>query len=204
MSAYNLSVYIPRISINTTEEYVKKVFENHLLALVNRVDFVPLVEEDKTLNKPPGLQANFQSAFVHFDGYYFSENSKDMYNTVFEEGQFYKFQPGSDSKEYWILLKNNNPIPATRLNIHQVVENHRILEEKVLLQEQEIAELKNTINQIRYENDIRHAKMEQEINAAFEFINQMRFALPKKTKTVADYPSYNLFRNEPTILTPWM
>jgi hypothetical protein len=201
MSAYNLSLYIPRISINATEEYVKKVFKNHSLALVNRVDFIP-IEEDKP--KPPGLEVKFQSAFVHFEGYFFSENSKEMYETVFEEGELYKFQPDVDSKEYWLLLKNNNPIPATRLNLHQVVENHRILEEKVLSQVQEIAELKNTINQIRYENDIRYAKMEQEINAAFEFIHQMRFALPKKTKSDTYYPTYNLFRNEQTVVTPWM
>jgi len=37
-------------------------------------------------------------------------------------------------------------VPATKLNVHQIVENHRILEKTVMDQAKEIAELKAMIS----------------------------------------------------------
>jgi hypothetical protein len=173
MSSYNLSVYIPRLNINVTEDYVKQVFRNQHVAIVERVDFIPIV------SPAPGLEKDLQSAFVHFDAYFYDEKTDDMYEKVFEQCSSWKFYPDDNSDEYWLLLKNNKPVQATNLNIHQIAENHRILEEKVSVQENHIQELYNTINFIRYDHEQRLTRLEEELAGAYEFINQMRYSLVK-------------------------
>jgi hypothetical protein len=65
------------------------------------------------------------SAFIHFSStYYLFENIKN--------GTVWRI-PINDN-EYWICLLNRNPVPRTYMNIHQVVENGRYLEN--LIQEQ--------------------------------------------------------------------
>jgi hypothetical protein len=85
---------------------------------VKRVDFCAI----------EGLD-DYCSAFVHF--MYYMENTYvyDMLSLL-ERGHSQKLQVSPS--EYWILLKNNNPVPETRLNMHQVAENARLLEERVL------------------------------------------------------------------------
>jgi hypothetical protein len=38
-------------------------------------------------------------------------------------------------------MNNKMAVPATNLNVHQIVENHRILEQTVMAQAKQIAEL---------------------------------------------------------------
>jgi uncharacterized coiled-coil protein SlyX len=170
---YNLSVYIPRLNNNVTEDFIKQVFKYKHIAIVERVDFVPVI------NPAPGFEDHSMSAFVHFDGYYYHDKTDEMYEAVFEKGESWKFYPYSDSNEYWLLLKNHNPVKPTNLNIHQLAENHRILEETVAVQAQYIEELYHNINFIRYENDQRLTRLEEELAGAYEFINQMRYSLVK-------------------------
>ena len=70
--SYNLSVYIPRVNNNVTEDYVKEVFRNHHIAIVERVDFVEVI-------KPaPGFEDKSMSAFVHFDAYFYDDKTDEM------------------------------------------------------------------------------------------------------------------------------
>ena len=171
--SYNLSVYIPRVNNNVTEDYIKQVFRNHHIAIVERVDFVEVV------NPAPGFEDKSMSAFVHFDAYFYDDKTDEMYESVFENGKSWKFYPDPNSNEYWLLLKNHNPVQATKLNIHQLAENHRILEEAGAIQSQYIQELYHTINFIKYENEQRLTRLEEELAGAYEFINQMRYSLVK-------------------------
>jgi hypothetical protein len=171
--SYNLSVYIPRINNNVTEEFVKQSFMTQHIGIVNRVDFVPII------SPAPGLADSYESAFVHFDGYYYDERTDEMYEKVFEQGKSWKFYPIPSSTEYWLLLKNNNPVHPTKLNIHQLAENHRILEESASIQSQYIQELYNTINFIKYKHELSLTRLEEELAGAYELINQMRYSLVK-------------------------
>jgi hypothetical protein len=46
------------------------------------------------------------------------------------------------NNEYWVLLKNKSPVQESKLNIHQVVENARILQGVVDAQAEEIKALR--------------------------------------------------------------
>jgi hypothetical protein len=168
MNTYNLSIYIPRVNNNITEEFVKQTFRSQQIGIVNRVDFVQIV------SPAPGLSDGCQSAFVHFDGYYDSEETDNMYKAVFEEDSSWKFYPIPSSPEYWLLLKNKNPVQPTKLNIHQLAENHRILEEAAAIQSQHIQEQLNTINFIKYKYDIRLTRLEEEVLGLYEIIKELR------------------------------
>jgi len=167
-----MSIYIPRIHNSYDENYINSVMQFFMIGTVKRVDFCAI----------EGIE-DYCSAFIHF--MYYMDNSY-VYEMLIslEQGHSQKLQIAP--KEYWILLKNNNPVTDTRLNIHQVVENARLLEEHVLslessnlkqeqqifdLQgqvnrlEQTLSQLMNSINNIEKEDkDLRAINWEQQIN----------------------------------------
>jgi hypothetical protein len=92
-----------------------------------RVDFVPRkIQSDTT-----------KSAFVHIDWPYLDLWMDSMRD---EKGQVKIFARPPVSyichSDYWFLHVAHNPIPDTELNIHQLAENARLLEEKVTTQEE--------------------------------------------------------------------
>lgn len=149
----NVSIYIPRMSIVWSENNVKNIMSRMGLGTVTHVDFTPI-------NKKPGFGEEFDtrvmSAFVHFmdpvlcaDGkhYWMSGAPIGEFWTKIANGDSYKLQV--TSSEYWICLKNKNPIKRTLMNIHQVVENGRHLENLITEQAAEIKNLKDTVNSLR-------------------------------------------------------
>lgn len=146
MTSYT-SIYIPRMSTIHTVESIKNVMSSYRIGTVERVDFTPI-------NKKPGFGENVDdvvmSAFVHFSdpllGYdncynYMSDSylgNNDFWDDI-ACNQPYKLQ--ITRTEYWICLKNKNPIQYTMMNIHQVVENGRHLEKLVEEQNNKIQEL---------------------------------------------------------------
>jgi hypothetical protein len=154
------SIYVPRMSASWTEDEVKFIMTSYKLGIVTYVDFVPV-------NKKPGfvenIDKNIKSAFIHFSdpvltncgAYYISGElppriKMDMPTMTFWSkiglGESYKLYVSKD--EYWICLKNKNPIQRTLMNIHQVVENGRHLESLVTAQDAEIKNLKDTITEL--------------------------------------------------------
>ena len=122
------SIYIPRISSDNTEETVKTAFLQQI-GEVTRVDFANLVAT-------PGVTqtANrFMKAFVHLNAVYDANLVE-----VLDGGGQYRMHPEANSMNarrrdiYWILVKNHKPIPDTKLNIHQIAENHTLLEKLVV------------------------------------------------------------------------
>lgn len=135
------------MSIHHNEDSIKYHMEHHGIGDVIHVDFTPI-------NKKPGFGENVnevvKSAFVHFsDPWLCSEKlyrfqyRTFMRNTDFWEtiaiGQSYKLQV--NPTEYWLCLKNKNPVQRTMMNIHQVVENGRHLEGLVEEQTNKIEQL---------------------------------------------------------------
>lgn len=151
MNSY-VSIYIPRMSTVWTEYGVKIVMERMKVGTVSYVDFTPI-------HKKPGFGEDIDSvmsAFVHFEDPLFGMDGKyhcmsgfplNEFWTAIENGKSYKIQ--ACPEEYWICLKNKNPIKRTLMNIHQVVENGRYLENLVTSQAEEIKNLKETVDNLR-------------------------------------------------------
>ena len=119
----NFSLYIPRLFVSYTENAVKNIFLELEIGLVSRVDFVPIEFMRKE---------TMQSAFVHFNQIFdYSFLAQSIVHHIAELKTGYRIYPVIHSSEYWILAPNLKPIPETRLNIHQVTENARLLQEKV-------------------------------------------------------------------------
>jgi|LauGreDrversion2_2_1035103.scaffolds.fasta_scaffold02344_1 hypothetical protein len=144
------SIYIPRMMTSWTEKGVIDVMERFSIGLVNRVDFTPV-------NAGPGFRESaddtVMSAFVHFDFPYIMEdkryqlygmdNCNNMFWKTIEEDNAYRLQ--ISRREYWICLKNRDPVPRTRMNIHQIVENCRFLENIVATQNAKIYRLEQLL-----------------------------------------------------------
>lgn len=129
------SFYIPRLALRYNQELVSAVFERFYIGRVYRVDFVEI----------PG-NANFQSAFVHMEIIYDVPTTDIIIDTVFHQNKPYKIRPelfGGTAK--WTLLRNKNPITETRLNIHQLADNAKLLERQVREQEERIYKLESII-----------------------------------------------------------
>jgi len=132
------SIYIPRMSVKHDEEFVRHIFGLFRIGMVSRVDFTPI-------NKKPGFVENvdsiWKSAFVHLHEIHLIEptvpaNSdepeyeynKEAWESI-SSGNSYKIQVSPF--EYWICLKNKKQVQKSLMNIHQVVENGRHLENLV-------------------------------------------------------------------------
>ena len=144
------SIYIPRMSRFWTEERIREIMTDPkigFIGFVSHVDFTPI-------NKKPGFGEDIDkvvmSAFIHFSN--LSDYEEDYYSNYLNEkfwsaiinGGSYKLQVSPS--EYWICLKNKNPIQRTLMNIHQVVENGRHVENLVQEQAKKIEELERKLD----------------------------------------------------------
>lgn len=118
------SFYIPRVYMDTTEQYVKYIFNMAGVGMPYRVDFTPC-------GKVSGFKEDtqysiYKSAFVHFHLFY--EGADSVISFVgLHAGMFQTIE----LEPYWRILKNRNPVMSTMMNRHQIVANCCILEEKV-------------------------------------------------------------------------
>lgn len=164
MSTVTRCVYVPRmLNYHTTQSvdywfnklllrWANKTYGNIFInVIVKRVDFVV-----RKVRTPEGESVcdKTVSAFVHVDLYNkatpildaFLEASKNEKFLLCEDIDYHLVPIPNIHYEYWMILPANNPIPETRLNIHQLAENNRLLEEKVKSQE-------DTINSLLEENE---------------------------------------------------
>ena len=115
-------LYIPRVSVSVTEEMIREEFYN--IAAVTRVDFTPLGKKTGFCENLDGLVV--KSAFVHFTRFF----EHAIIDEIFINGSF-PFYPSCGEGKYWLLLRAENPIQNTMMNNAQIVENCRLLEQKV-------------------------------------------------------------------------
>jgi hypothetical protein len=136
-----MSIYIPRMSVSTTENEVRDRLHVSKIGEVRRVDFTPII-------KRPGFGENVdsvvKSAFVHFNRYY-NDRVDFLENIQIGENKCVIYLD-AEKRSYWILLKAVNVVPDTMMNNHQIVENCRFLEKKVEEQEQRIQKLESLLN----------------------------------------------------------
>ncbi len=89
-----MSLYIPRVFENISEDRIKKVFDTALLGKVSHVDFV--------------LQHNgkqpYKSAYIHFEEWYNNDTSRDFQSRIRNTEE--KVQLTYDKTWYWIVLEN--------------------------------------------------------------------------------------------------
>lgn len=128
--SFQYSIYIPRMSTCHTVASIHHYMSYISVGDIDRIDFTPI-------NKKPGfgedVDSVVKSAFIHFSNPVTEVGTQgEKFWTKILSGESYKIQVSQN--EYWICLKNKNPIKHTMMNIHQVVENGRYLEN--LVQEQ--------------------------------------------------------------------
>lgn len=132
------------MSTTCTAENIKYIFRTSGIGEVKRVDFTSIVSRE---NMVSNYNTNeWQSAFVHIVYMYDTVIAKVIMQNI-TAGAPYKFwfKPGL----FWLILKNTNPIPDTIQNIHQIAENARLLEERVVKQEQQIAKQSAEIDRLQ-------------------------------------------------------
>jgi len=120
------SVFIPTISKLHTEERIAYYFAVNCVGKVERVDFVEFQndEEDRACDAK-----GFQQAFVHFSPLL---QTHEIMEAIEQKGS-YRFYPFKEQNQYWILLKNKNPVPKTELNVNQLAHNQKLMEEREAL-----------------------------------------------------------------------
>ena len=135
-----ISFYVPRVSKDYEEQDVIAAFDNIGIGLATRVDFAPLAPvAPGQRESAESLRCPFQKAFVHLEYLYDTDIGHTINDTVVRADNSCRVYPSDN--EYWILMNNKTAVPATKLNVHQIVENHRILEQTVMAQAKQIAEL---------------------------------------------------------------
>ena len=132
------SVFIPTISKAHTEEIIANYFALNSVGKVERVDFVEFQndEEDRACDAK-----RFHQAFVHFSP---QQKTREIMEAIEQKGS-YRFYPCEklinicsfkEQTQYWILLKNKNPVPKTELNVNKLAHNHKLMEERYVQMEE--------------------------------------------------------------------
>lgn len=132
------------MSTTCTAENIKYIFRTSGIGEVKRVDFTSIVSRENMVSNYD--TSEWQSAFVHIVYMYDTVIAKVIMQNI-TAGAPYKFwfKPGL----FWLILKNTNPIPDTIQNIHQIAENARLLEERVVKQEQQLAKQSAEIERLQ-------------------------------------------------------
>ena len=164
----NSSLYIPTINKKYSADIIINIFWKFFMGIVERVDFVPIMKQPKDPKNEPFEDPNFWQAFI-----YVRPGTKwsSIVSDVIENTGSYKFYPNQhphpdpekqgNTKEYWVILKNKNPVPyaQTHLNIHQLAHNNSLLETKVSEMETKASEVEQEILEMK----LKMLQMEQDI-----------------------------------------
>ena len=153
------SVFIPTISKVHTEEIIANYFALNSVGKVERVDFVEFQSGVKGLHSDV---KDFQQAFVHFSP---QQKTREIMEAIEQKGS-YRFYPCEklinicsfkEQTQYWILLKNKNPVPKTELNVNQLANNQKLMEEREALMVEKMEKMEQRMTQM----DERSAQLEE-------------------------------------------
>ena len=108
-----LSLYIPVISGSTTENYIKKMFHEHKIGKVMRVDFV------KNISK------NRREAFIHFDEWYTTDESSALQQDIIDLSTNTRFVY-TPAGRFWPLLVNKNAHKRVNNPNYEMVEMNEV------------------------------------------------------------------------------
>ena len=159
------SVFIPTISKIHTEERIANYFALKCVGNVERVDFVEFQSDEEDRACDP---KRFQQAFVHFTP---DQKTHEIMEAIEQKGS-YRFYPRDklicsfkEKNEYWILLKNRNPVPKTELNVDQLAHNQKLMETKMAQKMDQMAQKMDQMAQKMEQMEERNARMEEQFNA---------------------------------------
>jgi citrate synthase len=190
------SVFIPTISKVHTEEIIANYFALNSVGKVERVDFVEFQSGVKGLN---GDVKDFQQAFVHFSP---QQKTHEIMEAIEQKGS-YRFYPCEklinicsfkEQTQYWILLKNKNPVPKTELNINQLAHNQRLMEERETLMVEKMEKMEQRMAQMEEREsqmEEREAQMVQKM-AKMEDEMKMMIHLSEKFAQTFDVQTANM------------
>tara|TARA_B100000424_G_C22841710_1_gene449177 strand:+ start:412 stop:888 length:477 start_codon:yes stop_codon:yes gene_type:complete len=108
-----LSLYVPVISDSVSEAYVKKMFKNKNIGTILRVDFVKNIEKNR------------REAFIHFDEWFDSEESKLLKEDILNPDTKTQFK-FNDTGKFWPLLVNKNPHKRVNNPKYQVLDSSEV------------------------------------------------------------------------------
>jgi hypothetical protein len=128
------TLFIHRMDKNKSETEIKDIFKRMGLADVDRVDFVPLADNNKDRHK-------FHMAFVHMRKWYQTEHkrltthAKQIHDSINLDGKYNFMIPPFNNVDrrrpapYWVLRKCHSPIPKaeTDLTLEQLLEQNHIM-----------------------------------------------------------------------------
>ena len=143
------SVFIPTISKAHTQEIIANYFALNSVGKVERVDFVEFQNDEDRACDPK----RFQQAFVHFTP---DQKTHEIMEAIEQKGS-YRFYPFKEQNQYWILLKNKNPVPKTELNVNQLAHNQKLMEEREALMVEKMEKMFQKMEQM----EERQAQMEE-------------------------------------------
>jgi len=177
----SVSIYIPQISASWTEEQIKNVFTSYGVGTVSYIDFVPLHQKRGFYEENRSILV---SAFVHFIPQSINRKCRltGFWETI-ESEKPYKLHVCYDV-EYWICLKNKNPVKRTRMNIHQVVDNGLYLQNLVLEQAELIEKQAIRIEELEKKVEGTHQVVYQLVGGLFNQSSQ---------SSILEYHLENLF-----------
>ena len=207
----NVSIYIPRMAAYHTEETIMDIMSYYKIGKVVHVDFTPV-------NKKPGFNEYVddvvKSAFVHFSNpinshhhYHYMERivprNETFWNHLINSNDPYKLQ--ISQSEYWLCLKNKNPVQRTMMNISQVVENGRYLENLVTEQAQNMEKQDETLRLLSEKVEGLHQVVYQLLLRLYNQETQagilnVNFAImyPGDDDELVDYKNTSIWQDFPT------
>jgi archaellum component FlaC len=95
--ANNLSVYIPHVFLNITEERIKYIFHTLELGDVSSVDFI---------RKQGKYGNNFHAAYIHFNYWYNTISSRNLQERILNPTKEARIV--YDDPWFWLVLENNS------------------------------------------------------------------------------------------------
>jgi len=190
---YMYSVYIPKIHKSYQNFSIVTLFERNRVGYVERVDFVDFQNDEKN---------GYRQAFVHFRPH---QKSAAVWEEIQGEGsyRFYPYQQyrhglvtdvsEKQQNEYWILLKNNTPVPKTELNVDQLAHNQKLMEEREAKMEERMAQLEKR----EAEMEERMAKMEEKMALTVQVSDKFAKTFAVQTMNMQTLSDIVCKRNEP-------
>ncbi len=188
------SVFIPTIPKVHTEEIIANYFALNCVGKVERVDFVEFQSGVKGLHNDI---KDFHQAFVHFTP---DQKTHEIMEAIEQKGS-YRFYPCDklicsfkEQNQYWILLKNKNPVPKTELNVNQLAHNQKLMEEREALMVEKMEKMFQKMEQMEERSaqmEEREARMIQKM-AKMEDEMKMMIQLNEKFAQTFDVQTINI------------
>jgi hypothetical protein len=136
MSSINqqLSLFVPYVFANITQERIARVFENNHLGIVDHVDFVRKTDKN---GKP------YNAVYVHFSNWFNTSTVENFQERVMNPDK--EARVVYDDPWYWIVLQNTGAKSAKADETEFVSSDYAaILERKLADTERRLAELEES------------------------------------------------------------